>query len=147
MVKQKHKKQNTRFQILHSAFTLVELLVVISIIAILMGLSLFGLMGARESSRDGRRKADLEAIRSGLEIYKSDQGEYPTTLGTSLTGGGNTYISSVPVDPVSTDRSYRYSSDGITYTICAALEQGTGSVSGCGGNCGTKTCNYKVVNP
>lgn len=144
--------QNKRY----SAFTLIELLVVVSIIAILMGLSFFGLQGARESSRDGRRKADLESIRSGIEIYKSDCNEYPSSLGSSLVGDGsstscavtNTYIETVPTDPIPSDRSYRYDSDGITYSICAALEQGTGSVT-CGGSssCGTKTCNYKVVNP
>lgn len=139
----------------NKAFTLIELLVVVSIIAILMGLSFFGLQGARESSRDSRRKADLESIRSGIEIYKSDCNEYPTTLSSSLVGDGstsscaiaNTYMEAVPVDPVPSTRSYRYTSNGTTYTICASLEQGTGTVSGCGGNCGTVSCNYKVVNP
>lgn len=138
-------------------FTLIELLVVISIVAILVGLSFFGLQGARESSRDAKRKADLETLRSGLEIFKSDCNKYPTAnivSLTSLTGDGstsscaltNTYLSSIPADPVSATRSYRYSSDGTTYYVCAALEQGTGSVS-CGGNCGTVACNYKITNP
>jgi type II secretion system protein G len=158
MVKQNTKKiQNSKFHIPNSAFTLIELLVVISIVAILMGLSFFGLMGARESSRDSKRKADLESIRSGIEIYKSDCNAYPTSNVTSLTtlvGSGsptscaitNTYMSTIPTDPTTSTRSYRYSSDGTTYYICAALEQGSGSVS-CGGNCGTVACNYKVVNP
>lgn len=135
-------------------FTLVELLVVVSIIAILMGLSFFGLQGARESSRDARRKADLESIRSGLEIYKSDCNMYPTSLSSALVGDGsttscavsNTYIGTIPTDPTSLTRSYRYFSDGTTYYICASLEQGTDTVS-CGGSCGTSTCNYKVTNP
>lgn len=137
-------------------FTLIELLVVVSIIAILMGLSFFGLQGARTSSRDGRRKADLESIRSGLEIYRSDCNQYPVSLTTSLSGddssssclSSNKYIESVPQDPTPTLSSYRYSSNGTTYEICTALEQGSGSVT-CGGSnsCGGKTCNYKVVNP
>lgn len=140
----------------YAGFTLVELLVVISIIAILMGLSFFGLQGARQSSRDSRRKADLESIRSGIEIYKSDCNTYPLTLSTSLVGNGsnssclvaNTYISSVPADPTTPARAYRYSSNGTTYEICASLEQGSGSVT-CGGSssCGSSTCNYKVINP
>jgi prepilin-type N-terminal cleavage/methylation domain-containing protein len=66
----------------NKAFTLIELLVVISIIGILTGLSIFGLQGAREASRDATRKAALEQIRSGLEIYKADCDSYP--IGNSL---------------------------------------------------------------
>jgi type II secretion system protein G len=136
-------------------FTLIELLVVISIIGILLALSIFGLMGARESARDSKRKADIELIRSGIEIYKADCNVYPTSLGTSLVGDGsttscsvsNTYIAEVPEDQLSPTQSYRYWSDGITYEICASLEDGSDTKT-CGGssNCGT-TCNYKVVNP
>lgn len=136
-------------------FTLIELLVVISIIGILVAVSIFGLAGARESGRDARRKADLELIRSGLEIYKADCNTYPgsITFGGSLVGSGspascsgsNTYISEIPTDPANS--SYRYFSTGTTYELCASLEQGSGSQT-CGGssNCGT-TCNYKIINP
>ena len=136
-------------------FTLIELLVVISIIGILLALSIFGLQGARKSARDSKRKADIELVRSGIEIYKADCNVYPTSLGTSLVGDGsttscsvsNTYIVEVPEDQLSPTRSYRYWSDGTTYEICVSLEDGSGTET-CGGssNCGT-TCNYKVVNP
>ncbi len=136
-------------------FTLIELLVVISIIGILLALSIFGLMGARESARDSKRKADLELVRSGIEIYRADCNVYPISLGTSLTGDGsttscsvsNTYIAEVPEDQLSPTQNYRYWSDGITYEICASLEGGSGTET-CGGssNCGT-TCNYKVITP
>lgn len=141
---------------IQSAFTLIELLVVISIIAILVGLSFFGLQGARESSRDAKRKADLESLRSGLEIFKSDCNVYPDSLGSSLNGddsstgcdSDNVYIADIPEDPVP-GKAYVYSSSGgLTYEICTSLEQGTGTVT-CGGSssCGTATCNYKVTNP
>jgi len=143
-------------------FTLIELLVVISIVGILIGLSIFGLAGARESSRDARRKADLELIRSGLEIYRSDCNTYPvasysTNWPAQIVGSGSTtscavanvYLNS-PADPNSPTRYYRYSSNGITYELCTSLEQpapSAGSIT-CGGStvCG-QTCNYKVTNP
>ena len=111
-------------------FTLIELLVVISIIGVLMAISLFGMQGARESSRDARRKSDLEMIRSGLEIYRSDCNIYPASLGSSLVGSGsptscavaNIYISAVPTDPLGTNYSYSRLTTS-TYTLCAALEQ------------------------
>lgn len=138
-------------------FTLIELLVVISVIGILLGLSIFGLIGARESARDAKRMADLELIRSGLEIYKSDCYFYPagTELSSPLVGNGsatycitdNIYIQEVPEDPNSPSRSYVYYSDGKVYEICASLEGGGGPVT-CGGvsDCG-ETCNYKVTSP
>ena len=142
---------------LKTGFTLIELLVVISIIGILISISLFGLQGARESSRDARRKSDLELIRSGLEIYKSDCNIYPASLGSSLVGSGsptscavaNTYISSVPKDPLDPNRLYPYSRPTTTtYILCASLENPPSpavDVTGCG-SCGL-TCNYKVANP
>lgn len=142
-----------------SAFTLIELLVVISITGILFGLSIFSLQGSRQSGRDARRKADLELIRSGIEIYRADCGKYPTSLtagstlkGTDTTGScltSNTYITLVPSDPQSPTRSYLYyaPASGVTYQICSALEGGTDTQT-CGGSsdCGV-TCNYKVTNP
>ena len=142
-------------------FTLVELLVVLTVIAVLVTISVFGLQGARESARDSRRKSDLETIRSGLEIYRADCDAYPSsiTFGGSLRGTvanpsaacstSNTYIAEIPQDPQDPSRAYRYArTSTITYELCAALEQGSGSVS-CGGSssCGSKTCNYKVVSP
>lgn len=137
-------------------FTLIELLVVISIIGILAGISLVALQGARSGARDAKRKADLEEVRSGLEIYRTDCGAYPATLsfGGSLVGDGssascavsNTYLSSIPQDPRSPTYSYFYSGTATTYIVCAYLEQGGGGdTSGCG-TCGA-TCNLKVANP
>ena len=147
-------------KLLKQGFTLIELLVVISIIGILAGLSIFGLQGARQASRDAVRKADLEQIRSGLGIYNADCNAYPAALNLSnpitLKGNGstsscavtNTYIASTPADPSRPSSSYAYTSNGITYSICAALEQAPNpamSVAGCG-SC-VKTCNYKVTSP
>lgn len=149
-------RSEMKIKLNQAAFSLIELLVVISIIGILMALSFFGISNAREAARDSKRKADLELIRSGLEMYKSDCDDYPSTLGTSLTGDGspstclttNIYISSTPTDPTTPSRSYRYSRPtSATYELCTSLESGGTTVS-CGGssNCGT-TCNYKVTNP
>ncbi len=146
-------------------FTLIELLVVLSIMAIIIGLTLFGIGGARESSRDAKRKADLELIRTGIEVYRADCNKYPSgngdpvaILGTSLVGDGsssacpsaNSYIGKVPSDPQDPNSVYRYFSDGIKYEICAALETAQVGVVTCGSSssCGSQfSCNYKVTNP
>lgn len=132
------------------AFTLIELLVVITIIGILMGLLLVAYQGTRKSARDGKRKADLEQIRNALEMCRSDKNSYP--CGTNPQSGCSpvidctNYLPSVPKDPLDSTYLYAYSSNGITYTLCASLETG-GTATGCVGSCGTPACNWKVINP
>ncbi len=145
-------------------FTLIELLVVLSIIVLLMAISVFGLAGARESARDQRRKADIETIRSAVELYRADCDKYPTTAeissgtqfeGTQSSGGKCLttfiYLKSVPSDPASATYKYAQTGGGTGYEICTTLEKipsGGGSVS-CGGStsCGSSTCYYKATNP
>jgi len=158
------KKKDLSFDLcpltLSEGFTLIELLVVMSIIAILIALSGFGLQGARESSRDAKRRADLETIRSGLELFRSDCNRYPSSagdgfydvVGTSLADndggcagtGSRVYVQKVPTDPL-TGREYYYNSAGTSYQLCAALEGGGADT--CLGVCGGSTCNYKTTNP
>ena len=60
-------------------FTLVELLVVITIIAVLsmIGMTIFS--GVQKNARDAKRRADLDAIHTALELYKVANGHYPST--------------------------------------------------------------------
>ncbi len=130
-------------------FTLIELLVVMTIIAVLAGLTLSSYQGARKTARDGKRKSDLEQIRSALEMCYADDNSYPLTGSVTAGGplictGGNQYLEVIPGDPVSS-RQYAYESDGATYTLCASLETSSETVTGCG-SCG-ETCNYRVTNP
>lgn len=144
-------------------FTLVELLVVIAIIGLLVSIGAFAARQAQMSGRDARRKADLEVIRSGLEIFRSDCVEYPAsiTLGGTLVGDGTpaancpasqVYIQTVPSDPQPSNTLYRYNrlTTG-TYELCARLENApTTAIPGgsCTGGCGSAgTCNYRVTNP
>lgn len=102
-------------------FTLIEFMVVMAMIAIFSGLGLASFVGSQQTGRDGKRKADLEAIRSALEIYRSDMGAYPAGTG-SLSP---TYMTTVPVDP-KTGQAYTYTPAGKTYSLCADLERVAG---------------------
>jgi len=64
------------------AFTLVEILIVVSILGVLMGLGSLNYANSLERGRDQRRRADLQNIRANLELYKSKlpNSYYPTTL-------------------------------------------------------------------
>lgn len=131
-------------------FTLIELLVVMTIIAVLAGLALVSYQGARKTARDGNRKADLEQIRSALEMCYADTNEYPASIDASISCDTppKIYLDPTLTDPIS-GRQYAYTrgADKVSYTLCASLEIGGGSVpSGCG-SCGSSACNYKVTNP
>ena len=57
--------------------TLVELMVAISLIAILSTISIFGLAAAREAARDNQRLTDMQALESAFEQFYLDYGRYP----------------------------------------------------------------------
>lgn len=59
-------------------FTIVELIIVITVIGILLGITVVGYSGLQERSRDTERKADVEIIQSTLETYRDQTGQYPS---------------------------------------------------------------------
>ena len=70
-------------------FTVLELLVVILIILLLALVSFVALNGQRAKARDAKRISDVRQIRTALEFYFSDEGEYPV-IGQQLDlGQGN----------------------------------------------------------
>ncbi len=64
-----------------SSFTLIELLAVITIIAILAGLVLGGAGAVRQRAARGQAKAEIAAIEAGLARYQMDFGAYPVSSG------------------------------------------------------------------
>lgn len=149
------KHSNSQKSVL--GFTLIELLITLMIIGIMVTIATFGLRQAQESARDGKRKADLEEIATGLELYRAECNRYPSSLGTSLSGSGSpatctgTYISSIPVDPQSPSRRYYYAANpaGTSFGLCAALEQAPNPsvpTTGCG-SCGGSACNWRILRP
>ena len=60
-------------------FTLMEMLIVLSIIALLMGMAIFNLTGFKESAQTQKVQADLLTIKEELALYQLDAGSLPTT--------------------------------------------------------------------
>lgn len=65
-------------------FTLIELLVVISIISLLASVVLASLNTVREHARDSTRITQVREIQKALELYYSDNGNYPHSYTLSL---------------------------------------------------------------
>jgi len=133
-----------------SGFSLIELLVVATIIIVLTTIGLVSFQSAGRNSRDAKRKADLETVRQGLVLYRADLGSYPTgsvygTMTTRLIDLD--YLTSpAPTDPKGTAPNvYSYSSAGSDFCVCASMENSAnaGGASGCS----APTNGYCVSNP
>ncbi len=60
-----------------SGFTLIEMLVVLVIIMVLAGIIVGAAKYARTKAARSRAQAEIAAIETALESYKSDYGAYP----------------------------------------------------------------------
>jgi type II secretion system protein G len=70
-------------------FTLVELLIVISIMGILTTILLPNLLGTRERARDAKAKGNLAQMRNALRLFYNDFQYYPeSSEGGALLGCG-----------------------------------------------------------
>lgn len=58
-------------------FTLVEVIVVVSVIAILAAVIYANFNQGSAQARDAQRKADLRLVQNALELYKLEHGRYP----------------------------------------------------------------------
>jgi type II secretion system protein G len=78
---------------LSAGFTLLELMVVISIIGILSAIIIANLQGANARGRDAQRQSDLRELQIAIEAYKRVNGQYPA-MGCGLNiGNGDGFAS------------------------------------------------------
>lgn len=128
-----------------NGFTLFELLVTISIIAVLTAVAVVSFGGMTKKARDSRRMADLEKMRIALESLKQIGSTYPSTSNFSNSLIGSSLLPQIPKDP-KTGSTYPYTGTNYTYQIGASMED-LGSTNNSSFSCGGGSCNYKVVNP
>lgn len=78
-------------------FTLIELIIVLSIIGLLVGLGLPQYKSAAVKAREAVLKENLFILRKLLDQYAMDKGKYPGSLQTLVQEG---YLRTIPVDPM-----------------------------------------------
>jgi len=77
-------------------WTLVELLIVISLISILATIGLASYRNSVTASKEAILKTDLFRMRDAIDQYYADKGEYPATLDALVSEG---YLRKIPDDP------------------------------------------------
>lgn len=109
-------------------FTLLELLVVISIIGILMAMGAVAYSTAQVRARDARRRADIDAMQQAFEQYNAVNGTYADSC-TAM--ADDDYLSGpLPRDPLGDAYSCTSSTTNADYCVCATLEnEGAGNAS------------------
>src|SRR6476660_9632631 len=103
-----------------SAFTLIELLLVMVILVVLAGVVVTRFGNRTEQARDAAAKTDISSIDTALEAFQVDCQRYPTNeegLGALITppaGVGDKWRgpylkrSAIPMDPWNNQYVYRY---------------------------------------
>lgn len=105
-------------------FTLIEVMVVVVILGILAAMVVPKIMSRPDQAKIVKAQQDVMAIQSALDLYKLDNGFYPTTdqglqalvtrpdsdpVPQSWKAGG--YLQSLPIDPW--NKPYQYLNPGV----------------------------------
>ena len=77
-------------------FTLIELIIVLSIIGLLVGLGLPQYKSATIKAREAVLKENLFILRRLIDQYAQDKGKYPASLQALVQ---DSYLRTIPVDP------------------------------------------------
>lgn len=109
-----------------AGFTMIELLVVATIMIVLSTIALVSYRSATQGSRNAKRKTDLQTVRQALVLYRSDNGCYPAdstyaAMSTTISG----YLTEAPYDPQGSESDPLY-----VYTPVGSGNCGTGEATG-----------------
>ena len=120
----KFKKPASRHQ---AGFTLIEIMVVVVILGVLAALVVPNIMSRPDQAKVTVAQTDIKAISSALEMYRLDNGNYPSSeqglealvvapSGTPEARNWNPdgYLSKVPLDPW--NNPYQYEQPGTNNT-------------------------------
>jgi len=123
------KKNSTK------GFSLLELLVVISIIGILIAVGSVAFSTAQNRGRDSKRRSDMQQMQKAFEQYYAQNVSYETCNTMAAT---DILPAGLPSDP-QPSQSYTCNADTTGYCACAQLEgTGTGNASSPSGT----SCNF-----
>lgn len=96
MVTETSSPVRSRKTALQRGFTLIELIVVVTIIGILAGVAIVNVKYAQRKAREAALKDNLFKMREALDNFYADKQRYPTDLNELVPN----YIRRIPPDPI-----------------------------------------------
>lgn len=128
-----------------NAFTLLEILVVISIIGILVALGTAAFSTTQKKGRDARRKSDIKALQNGFEQFHAKTNAYP--ISAVEANDSTIFPAGLPEDPKNSGENvYTLNFGADAFCVCALLEGSTGNASELPDAGDETTCNYGTGN-
>ena len=91
-----------QIRVAQSGFTMIELLVVVSLIVILATMGMTQYRSSVVHAREATLKEDLFRFRDSIDQYFADKGQYPSTLDALVSDG---YLRKIPDDPFTKSNS------------------------------------------
>jgi len=94
---------SSRRSVIANGFTLLELMIVISIIIILAAITLPQYQKTIMQTREAVLRDDLHKMRELIDQYGADKGRLPQSLDDLVSGG---YLREIPIDPITGQRDW-----------------------------------------
>lgn len=83
-------------------FTLIELMVVMTIIALLLSLAVPRYFHSLDKAREATLRQDLDTMRDAIDKFRGDNGHYPSSLEELVS---RKYLRAIPPDPITGNAS------------------------------------------
>jgi len=92
MVKTKNSRRNRE-----RGFTLIELIVVVTIVGLLAGIAVVNVLNAQRKTAETILKADLALLRKAIDDFYADRQRFPASLQEMV---DLKYLRKLPLDPI-----------------------------------------------
>ncbi len=104
-----------------AGFTLIELMIVMTIIAILSTIAIPSFIAYVKKAKEAVLREDLHVMRSAIDSYTNDKQKAPQTLDDMVQAG---YLKTMPVDPFTSSSSTWIAGQSQNYTSVDETDSG-----------------------